>query len=105
MSIRIQSDQLTGTQSAETSRANEVSKLSGSSSAKTHGGAGGADSVEISSLSEGIAAANAAQQTQQAGRVRHLAALYASGHYQVDSRQLSHAMVSQALGQSANGGE
>jgi len=103
MSIRIQTDHLSGTQASETSRANEVSKLAQSSSAKTRGAGGDGDNVEISSLSEGISSANAAQQAHETGRVRHLAALYASGRYQVDSQAVSHAMVSHALGQSGGG--
>ena len=103
MSIRIQSDHLAGTQTADTSRTSEVSQSLASSSSRARGGSG-ADSVEISSLSEGIAAANAAQSAQQAGRVRHLAALYASGRYQVDSKAVSHAIVSESLGQAGGGG-
>jgi len=99
MSIRIQSDQLAGTEASQTSKANEISPSSNSSSARTHGGGGGADHVEISSLSEGIAAANAAQEAQQAGRVNRLATLYASGRYHVDSSEVSRAIVSDALGE------
>ena len=105
MSIRIQSDHLAGTQSSETSKAHEISPSTNSSSAKTRQAGGGADQVEISSLSESIRSASAAQESQQAGRVRQLAALYASGRYQVDSKQVSHAMVSQALGETEGGGK
>lgn len=57
----------------------------------------GADQVEISSLSGNIAASADALAGQNAARVAHLAALYAKGEYQVDSGQLSRALVSDAM--------
>ena len=57
----------------------------------------GADQVDISSLSGNIAASAAALASQQAVRVSQLAALYAKGEYQVDSAQLSRALVSGAI--------
>ena len=103
MSIRIQSDHLAGTQSSGPGRTNEISH-GASSSSKAGRAGGGSDHVEISSLSEGIASANSAQEAQQAARVSHLAALYASGRYRVDSQAVSKAIVSSALGQ-AGGAE
>jgi anti-sigma28 factor (negative regulator of flagellin synthesis) len=99
MSIRIQNDNLAGTQASETSRANEISRAGSSSSARAGKAGGGADHVEISSLSEGISAANSAQQTQQAARVRQLAALYSSGRYHVDSTAVGKAIVANAISQ------
>jgi anti-sigma28 factor (negative regulator of flagellin synthesis) len=104
MSVRIQTDHLAGTQAAETSRAKDISQVSNSSSAKAGKAGGSADNVEISSLSEGIAAANSAQQAQQTSRVHHLASLFQSGNYHVDSSAVSKAMVSSALG-NAGGAE
>jgi hypothetical protein len=52
----------------------------------------------MSSLSEGIAKASSALEAQQANRVRQLAASYQSGHYRVESDQLSRALTNQMLG-------
>jgi anti-sigma28 factor (negative regulator of flagellin synthesis) len=49
-----------------------------------------------------VAAASSAQQAQQTSRVSQLAALYRSGQYNIDSPQVSHAMVSQALGEGSS---
>lgn len=106
MSIRIQNDQLAGTQAAETSRASEISRNS-TSAARKGGGAtgGGTDQVEISSLSEGITAANETQQVHESNRVHQLSALYASGRYNVDPMAVSRAMVSHGLATSGTGSE
>jgi len=98
MSIRIQNDSLTGAAPSEASRADEISRPAGSSSqSAAKWDHSGRDSVEISSLSQQVAAASRAEQTHQANRVSQLTALYRSGRYSVDSAAVSHAMVSQAL--------
>ena len=104
MSIRIQNDSLTGTAAPGIGRADEISRPPNSPSQSTgkSGGRGG-DSVDISSLSQSVTAASTAQQAQQTSRVRQLAALYRSGQYSIDSAQVSHAMVSQALGEGSSG--
>ncbi|MGP8243208.1 MAG: flagellar biosynthesis anti-sigma factor FlgM [Bryobacteraceae bacterium] len=96
MRIRLQNDGVAGTSASATGQTSLTQ--SGSSTAPASGlNTGGADQVEISSLSESISNASAALASQQAGRVSHLAAVYAKGQYEVDSVELSHALVSNAL--------
>ncbi|HTQ57545.1 MAG TPA: flagellar biosynthesis anti-sigma factor FlgM [Bryobacteraceae bacterium] len=104
MSLRIQNDSLAGTGALGTGRADEISHASDSSSSGIGGtGHRGGDSVDISSLSQSVAAASTAHASQQAARVSRLAALYQSGHYNVESNLVSRAIVDQAL--SADPGE
>lgn len=98
MSIRIQTDSLSGATAPGVGRADEASPLSGRATpASGKAGQRGTDSVEISSLSQSFTAANSAEDAHQASRVKQLAALYRSGQYQMDSASVSRAMVSQAL--------
>jgi anti-sigma28 factor (negative regulator of flagellin synthesis) len=99
MSIRIQNDSLAGTGASGVGRADEISRPA-SSPIPSPGRSGpkGGDSVDISSLSQSVAAASTAQDAQQTGRIARLSALYRSGQYSIDSAQVSQAMVSQALG-------
>jgi len=62
-----------------------------------------ADQVEISSLLGNIASSAAVLADQQAAHVTQLAAVYARGQYPVDSLQLSHALVSEAISSSSVG--
>jgi anti-sigma28 factor (negative regulator of flagellin synthesis) len=99
MSIRIQNDSLAGAAPSNAPRADEISRPANSPSQSTGRSASrGGDSVDISSLSQNVTAASAAQEVQQASRVGQLTALYRSGQYSVDSAQVSHAIVAQALG-------
>ncbi|MGA3040328.1 MAG: flagellar biosynthesis anti-sigma factor FlgM [Bryobacteraceae bacterium] len=99
MSIQIQNDSLTGAAAPGLGRADEISRPAGSPSESTgRPGSRAEDSVDISSLSQSVAAASTTQGAQQAGRLSHLAALYRSGQYNIDSAEVSRAMVSQALG-------
>ena len=96
MRIRLQNDGVAGASTSAASQTNLTQ--SGSSITPASGfNTGGADQVEISSLSESISSASSALGSQQADRVSQLAAVYAKGQYQVDSVQLSHALVSHAL--------
>ncbi|MGA1996704.1 MAG: flagellar biosynthesis anti-sigma factor FlgM [Bryobacteraceae bacterium] len=96
MRIRLQNDGVAGASTSAASQTNLTQ--SGSSITPASGfSTGGADQVEISSLSESISSASSALGSQQADRVSQLAAVYAKGQYQVDSVQLSHALVSHAL--------
>ena len=105
MSIRIQNDGMTGTAASEASRTLDVVQIgSGGSRSSSRTGAS-TDRVEISSLSGQIADASSASAAAQANRVSQLAALYASGRYQVDSSALSRAMVSQSLQAGSSGGD
>lgn len=99
MSIRIQNDSLAGAGTSELGRADGISQSPGSAGSPAgRSGGRGTDSVDISSLSQNVAAASSVQQAQQAGRVKQLTALYRSGQYNIGSAQVSRAMVSQSLG-------
>jgi hypothetical protein len=93
MSIRIYNDGLAGTAASETSRAQELTRAAGAG--KPTGGTGvtGEDQVQISSLSEALNA----QATQRAAHIQNLAAVYQSGNYQVNSVDVSRALVNHAL--------
>jgi anti-sigma28 factor (negative regulator of flagellin synthesis) len=105
MDIRIQSESLEGANAQQTSRTQET-PLAGQSERQSglQALAGGQDSVEISSLSAQISAINQQQDVLASDRVAALAALYAHGNYQVDARDLSRALVSQALSGIVEGG-
>lgn len=96
MSIRIDSDKLAGTSGAQTGQTEQI-RSGGRSSLASGGRVGGRDSVEISSMAGGIADATAAQAAMNADRVQQLTAIYAAGRYQVDSLQVSRAMISGAI--------
>jgi anti-sigma28 factor (negative regulator of flagellin synthesis) len=102
--MRITNDALAGALAPQTSRAQEAARTYGS---EPKGGAldagSGGDSVQLSGLSARIMDAAAEHQTQMAGRISTLAALYARGDYAVDSTALSHALVSHALGGAVDG--
>jgi anti-sigma28 factor (negative regulator of flagellin synthesis) len=93
MSIRTDNDGLAGAPTPETSRAGESSRIAGREGSAASPGAGGGDEVQISTLSEAIAAAD----TERTGMVQRLAAAYQSGGYQVDSTGLARALVRNAL--------
>ena len=96
MRIRLQNDGVAGASTPAASQTNLTQ--SGSAITPPSGiSSSPADQVEISSLSESVANASSALDAQQAERVSQLAAIYAKGQYQVDSVQLSHALVSHAL--------
>jgi anti-sigma28 factor (negative regulator of flagellin synthesis) len=97
LQVRLPAQNLGNTAAAQTERPAESSRTASSSAKPGAGAAGGEDSVELSFLSESIAAAAQVGDAQQSDRVRQLAALYASGKYHVDSQEISRAMVSQAL--------
>jgi anti-sigma28 factor (negative regulator of flagellin synthesis) len=93
MSIRIYNDGLAGAAASETSRAQDLSKASQSSKTSSGSAAGGEDQVQISSLSEALSA----QGSQRTDRVQSLAAVYQNGGYQVNSMDVSRAIVNNAL--------
>jgi len=98
MSIQIQNGSLAGAATPGVGRADEISRPAnspGSSSARI--GNRGGDTVDLSSLSQSVAAESTAQDAHQASRVAHLAALYRTGQYTMDSALVSHALVSQAI--------
>ena len=93
MSIQIYNDGLAGAGASETSRAYEVSRATSGGKASTGTTAGAEDQVEISALSSTLAA----QGSQRASRVNELAAAYQGGNYQVNSMDVSKAIVNNAL--------
>lgn len=98
MSIRIYTDGLASAAASEASRSEELSRANGPGKQPVAGSSGeGGDQVQISSLSESIAAGSSQQGVTQANRVRQIAAQYQNGTYQVDSLQLSRALVSNAI--------
>lgn len=97
MSIRIQNDGIAAAATSQTAPLENAGKPGSS----TQSGAianSGADRVDISSLSGNIASSSSALADRQAARVNQLTALYANGGYQVNSQQLSRALVSGAIG-------
>jgi len=99
MSIRIQSEALTGNSVSELSRAEDVARSTSAGTRPISGGSSqNRDRVELSGLSDGLTDALAAANVEHSDRVRRVAALYAAGTYTVDSRRLSSAIVSQAIG-------
>ncbi|SPE23317.1 exported hypothetical protein [Candidatus Sulfopaludibacter sp. SbA3] len=96
MSMRIQNDVIATTPASQAAAA-ESSLPAGSSKRLGSTADAGADQIEISSLSGNVAQSSAVLASRQAARVSQLAALYAKGQYQVDSQQLSRAMVSHAI--------
>ena len=93
MSIQIYNDGLAGTAASETSRAQDVSGAATSARPSSGSTAGGEDQVQISSLSSALSAHG----SQHAAHVQQLAATYQSGRYQVNSADVSKAIVNNAL--------
>jgi len=102
MSIRIQTEALTGGNVSEASRADEIARSAPGGTKPASGrDAQDADRVELSGLSDHITNALRATEAGHSEKVRQLTALYASGRYTVDSERVSRAMVSEALGAAA----
>jgi anti-sigma28 factor (negative regulator of flagellin synthesis) len=93
MSIQIYSDGLAGTGASEAARTQDVSRATTGGKPTSGGSASAEDQVQISSLSTTLAADG----IQHAARVQELSAVYQSGRYQVNSMDVSRAIVNQAL--------
>jgi anti-sigma28 factor (negative regulator of flagellin synthesis) len=93
MSIRIYNDGLGGTGAAETSRTQEISRATTGGTTSVGSASSGEDQVQISSLSEALGS----QGIQRDARVQQLASIYQSGGYQVNSMDVSRAIVNNAL--------
>lgn len=102
MSIRIHNDQAAGITASQTGRTDGAPGAGLTNSRTTQGGTG-ADRVEVSQVAESITTAISSQKLQQANRVSHLAALYASDRYTPDSTRISQALVANAVGTSSAG--
>jgi anti-sigma28 factor (negative regulator of flagellin synthesis) len=101
MSIQIYNDGLSGAGASGASRTQEVSTPhSGHRTSSSHS-SGGDDQVQISSLSSSLAAHG----SERASRVAQLAAAYQSGKYEVNSMDVSKAMVNHALQAGSTEGE
>jgi anti-sigma28 factor (negative regulator of flagellin synthesis) len=101
--MKIQNNGSTGSAPLESTRAQpasqeSISSIGGGQTLSGHDG----DSVAISSMSARVSDANATDSQQRANRVAELEALHSRGGYQVNSANLSGALVTQAL---APGGE
>jgi|SRR5580658_1570633 hypothetical protein len=101
MSIRIQNDGIAAAATSHTAPAEKTGKPGSSTSSGSINS--GTDQVDISSLSGGIAAASSALASQQSARVSQLTALFSSGQFQVNAADLSHALVTSAMGGSVGG--
>ena len=101
MNVRIQNGHIGGLEGTEAKRAESTSPASPHAT-----GAGGrlaaaqTDKVEISAISDAIAAAGDAIEAERVGRVRALSALVHNDGYQVPAEKLADAIVTVAL---ANG--
>jgi anti-sigma28 factor (negative regulator of flagellin synthesis) len=94
MSIQIYNDGLAGAGASGTGRTQDVSRAATTTPSHSSGSiAGGEDQVQISSLSSSLTA----QGSQRAAHVQALAALYQSGRYEVNSTEVSKALVNNAL--------
>jgi hypothetical protein len=106
MSIRIQSESLTGSSISELSRSEEIAR-SGAGGARPASGtdAHGHDRVELSGLSDRLTDFLAAANVEHSTKVRQLAAVYAAGRYTVDSMRVSRAMIAESMGTAKSSGE
>jgi anti-sigma28 factor (negative regulator of flagellin synthesis) len=102
MSMQIHNDGIAGPAASQPAPVESVAQP-GSSTRIGMAAESDADQVEISSLFGNIASGATALAEQQAARVSQLAALHASGQYQVDSTQLSRALVSEAIASGSAG--
>ncbi len=96
MSMRIHNDALAAAAAPPPAPVENVAQL-GSSTLIAPVANNGDDQIDISSLSGNVASSVGALADQQSARVSHLASLYARGEYQVDSMQISRALLSGAI--------
>jgi anti-sigma28 factor (negative regulator of flagellin synthesis) len=93
MSIQIYNDGLAGAAASGTGRTQELSSPAPAAKPSSGTGAGGEDTVQISSLSTAVSS----QGSDRAARVQALAAAYQSGQYEVNAMHVSRALVNHAL--------
>jgi len=99
MNIRVHQDPLPGASVSELSRSEPASASSaGRTKAGSDASPPAGDRVEISSLSGSIVDSLAVAAAGQSAKVQHLAALYSSGQYHVDSACISRSLVAQSIG-------
>jgi anti-sigma28 factor (negative regulator of flagellin synthesis) len=101
MSIRIQNDAISSGVSSEVNRTGGAGNAgSGPGRVGTSTTAGG-DQVEISSAAQTFSDGVQASSAQHSARVKELSTLYASGRYNVDSHQVSRALVNSGVSAAA----
>jgi anti-sigma28 factor (negative regulator of flagellin synthesis) len=93
MSIQIYNDGLAGAGASEATRTQDVSRATTGGKPTFGAGSSGEDQVQISSLSSTLSADG----TQHAARVQELSAIFQSGRYEVNSMDVSRAIVNRAL--------
>jgi hypothetical protein len=93
MSIQIYNDGLAGAGASEATRTQDLSRAATGGKPAFGPSPSGDDQVEISSLSSTLTADG----SQHAARVQQLSAVYQSGRYEVNSMDVSRAIVNQAL--------
>lgn len=93
MSIQIYNDGLAGSAASGLGRTQELSTSTTGSRPSSGASSGGEDQVQISSLSSSLAAHG----SERAARVSALVAAVQSGSYQVNSKDVSRALVDHAL--------
>jgi len=93
MSIQIYNDGLAGAAASGTGRTQELSHPATGGKPSSGASSSGEDQVQISSLSSSLAA----NESQRAARVQQLAALYQGGQYEVNSMDVSRALVNHAI--------
>jgi len=93
MNIRSNNDDLERAATSETTRGEQAPRTAGAGKPAALPGANVDDRLQLSALSEAIAAS----ETQRADIVERLAAAYRSGAYQADSTSIARALVNHAL--------
>jgi anti-sigma28 factor (negative regulator of flagellin synthesis) len=93
MSIQIYNDGLAGAGASEATRTQDLSRAATGGKPAFGPSSSGEDQVQISSLSSALTADG----SQHAARVQQLSAVFQSGRYEVNSMDVSRAIVNQAL--------
>jgi anti-sigma28 factor (negative regulator of flagellin synthesis) len=93
MSIQIYNDGLAGAGASEATRTQDLSRATTGGKPTSGASSSGEDQVQISSLSSALTADG----SQHAARVQQLSAVFQSGRYEVNSMDVSRAIVNQAL--------
>lgn len=101
MSIQIYNDGLAGTGASEATRTQDLSRATTGGKPSSGVSSSGEDQVQISSLSSTLTADG----STHAARVQQLSAVYQSGQYQVNSMDVSRAIVNHALTSQGTEGE
>jgi anti-sigma28 factor (negative regulator of flagellin synthesis) len=101
MSIQIYNDGLAGAGASEATRTQDLSRATTGGKPSSGAASSGEDQVQISSLSSTLTADG----SQHAARVQELSAVYQSGGYNVNSMDVSRAIVNHALTSAGMEGE